>query len=86
MAVIDVDELTVNAAGTPPKVTRPTPPKSVPVIVTEVAVSAVLPEVVPRPVTVGADACVKVNNASVLEAARRARRRPRHSRPPWLPV
>jgi hypothetical protein len=67
VAVIDVDELTVKlVAGTPPKETLVAPVKFVPVMLTLVPPVAV-PLVVPRLVTVGAEAAVtvKVDDADV---------------------
>jgi hypothetical protein len=67
-AVMEVLLLTVNeAAGTPPKVTALAPLKLLPVIVTLVP-PAVLPLVVPRLVTVGALAAVKVKRAGAESA------------------
>jgi hypothetical protein len=63
--VIDVFETTVkDDAATPPKVTAVAAVKPEPVMVTEVP-PAVLPEVVPRLLTTGAAAAVKVNRAGV---------------------
>src|SRR5438128_2004597 len=60
-AVMDVDELTVKlAAAVVPKLTAVAPVKLVPVMATE-APPPVVPLVVPRPVTVGADAALTVN-------------------------
>jgi hypothetical protein len=68
VALICVPETMVKlAAGTPPKVTSVVPPRSVPLMVTEVP-PAVLPEVVPRLLMAGAEAAVKVNT-SLLDVA-----------------
>jgi hypothetical protein len=57
VAEIDVSEMTVKSASTPPKRTSPAPRKPVPLMLTTVP-PAVLPEEVPRPVTPGGLAAV----------------------------
>jgi hypothetical protein len=68
VAVMDVSEFTVKlAAATAPKYTLPAPVKALPVIVTEVP-PAVVPEVVPRLVTDGVEARVKVYRSPLTMA------------------
>src|SRR5262249_31424029 len=67
VAVIDVDELTVKLAATPPNRTAPAPVKFVPVMVTLVP-PMVLPLLVPSDDTTGAEAAVKLKRAGALSA------------------